>query len=341
MKVSIFDVEEWERDGLSRLEDDHEVRFDSRRLDQDVAVEHADADAISVFIYSDLGAEVLGRFDHLKLIALRSAGADHVDLDWCRDHDVMVTNAPDYGDRTVAEHVFALLLAISHRVVEAADRTRRGDFSLRGLQGFDLAGRTMGVIGTGGIGRHVVTIAQAFGMDVVASDVEPDEEFAAERGFRYLELRELLRDADVVTLHVPGGESTRHLLGDEEFALMKPDAVLINTARGDLVDSASLARALADERLAAAGLDVLEAEKVVREESELLRVASSPESETDTLLHGHILLRMSNVIVTPHSAFNTREAVRRIVDTTIDSIDAFGRGELRNTAVLESKGVAG
>lgn len=331
MKISIFDVDEWERDGLSRLEDDHEVRFDSRRLDRGVVAEHADADAISVFIYSDLGSEVLDRFDHLKLIVLRSAGADHVDLDWCRDNGVTVTNAPDYGDRTVAEHVFALLLAISHRVVEAADRTRRGDFSLQGLQGFDLCGRTIGVIGTGGIGRHVVTIARAFGMDVVASDVEPDEGFAAQEGFRYVELHELLQMADVVTLHVPGGESTRHLLGDEEFAVMKPGAVLINTARGDLVDSEALVRALGDERMAAAGLDVLEAEKVVREEAELLRVASSPESETDTLLHGHILLRLSNVIVTPHSAFNTREAVGRIVETTIENIRAFDRGESLNT----------
>lgn len=333
MKISVFDVTEWERESFSRLEDDHEVRLDPRRLDRDVAEEHADADVISAFIYSDLSAEVLDRFDQLGMIALRSAGVDHVDLDWCREHDVAVANAADYGDRTVAEHVFALLLALSHRIVEAADRTRRGDFSLQGLQGFDLCGRTMGVVGTGGIGRHVILIAKAFDMDVVASDIEPDQRFAAQHGFEYVELPELLRAADVVSLHVPGGESTRHLLGDDEFSIIKPGAVLINTARGDVVDSAALLRALADERVAAAGLDVLEAEKVVREEAELLRVATSPETETDTLLHGHILLRMSNVIVTPHSAFNTREAIGRIVDTTIENIWAFERGDTTSAVV--------
>lgn len=336
MKISIFDVHDWERDDLARLEEHHEVRFDQRRLDRALAAEHADADVISAFIYSDLSGEVLEQFENLGLIALRSAGADHVDLDWCRDHGVVVANAPDYGDRTVAEHVFALLLAISHRIVEAADRTRRGDFSLQGLQGFDLSGRTLGVVGTGGIGRHVAVIAQAFGMEVIASDVAPDEAFADERGIEYLELPDLLRRADVITLHVPGGDATHHLLGEDEFAVVKPGAVLINTARGDVVDSAAMLRALAEERLAAAGLDVLEAERVVREEAELLRIASSPElgADTDTLLQGHVLLRMSNVIVTPHSAFNTREAAERIVDTTIGNIDRFERGDTDHPEIV-------
>lgn len=331
MKISVFEVEDWERQRLTDLEENHDVRFESATLDARTIEDHTDAEVLCTFLYSDLRGEILARCPDLRLVVSRSAGVDHVDVGWCEDHDVTVTNVPGYGDQTVAEHVFALLLTISHRMVEAVDRTRKGDFSLTGLRGFDLCGRTMGVLGTGGIGRHVIPIARAFGMTVVANDVAPDEAVADELGFRYVELGQLLRMADVVTVHVPGGSSTRHLLGADEFAAMKQGSVLINTARGDVVDSQALLRALVEGRVAAAGLDVLEAERVVREEAELLRAMSEPEPDTETFLHGHILLRMRNVVVTPHSAFDTEEAVQRILHTTVGNIESFARGSPQNT----------
>ncbi|MBB6173007.1 D-lactate dehydrogenase [Nocardiopsis mwathae] len=330
MKISFFEVEEWERQVLKVLAGDHEVRFEAEPLNERLAVEHADADVISTFIYSDVSSGVLDRFHSLGLIATRSTGYDHIDMGWCHEHGVDVDNVPAYGERTIAEHVFALLLAISHRIVEGVDRTRRGDFSLSGLRGFDLHGKIMGVVGTGGIGRHTVEIARGFGMDVLATDPLPDAVLAADPRVGYVDLPTLLASADVVSLHVPGGEATRHMLGQPQFARMRRGAVLINTSRGEVVDSQALLRALADGTVAAAGLDVIEAEPALREEAELLRSVFTRGHDLETLLTDHILLRMRNVIITPHSAFYTEEAVRRILDTTRDNIEAYAAGRRLN-----------
>lgn len=330
MRVSVFEIEGWEKERFECLADQHEVRFDARRLDDESVTDHADADIISTFIYSDVTADALDRFDHLGMIATRSTGVDHIDLDWCRAHDVVVANVPSYGDNTVAEHVFALLLAVSRHLVEAVDRTRRGEFSQAGLRGFDLQGRTIGIIGTGRIGAHVGRIARGFGMEVLAFDPHEDPDLAREIGFEYLPMEELLRRADVVTLHVPGTPKTRHLLGAKEFEQMKPGAVLINTSRGSVVESTALVRALGDGTVMAAGLDVVEGEPVIREEAELVRSVFSQEHDLEMLLSGHVLLRMRNVIITPHIGFATQEAVQRILDTSCQNIEAFARGERQN-----------
>ncbi|MBU2532823.1 MAG: hydroxyacid dehydrogenase [Alphaproteobacteria bacterium] len=271
MKIVIFEVEDWERETFERLGEAHELAFERHRLNAERAEKHKDAEIISSFIYSDLSRVVLEEFDNLKLNATRSTGFDHIDMDWCEANDVTIANVPNYGENTVAEHAFALLLAISHNLVEAVDRTRRGNFSQVGLQGFDLAGRTFGVIGTGNIGRNAARIAKGFAMEVVAFDVEPDQEAAREIDFDYVSMNELLARSDVVSLHVPGNERTRNLISTDEFETMKDGSVLINTARGTVVDTTALLKALAGGKLRAAGLDVLPEEPVVREEAELLR----------------------------------------------------------------------
>lgn len=333
MRISVFEVEDWERDALSALSRDHEVRVTRQPLDAETAGRHGDAEAVSPFIYSDLDPDVLDHLPELGFIATRSTGYDHIDAEYCRGRGIAVSNVPSYGDRTVAEHVFALLLAISHHMVEAVDRTRRGDFSLQGLRGFDLEGKTLGVVGTGSIGEHVVRIAGGFGMDVIAQDVDPDPELARELGLTYVSLDGLLEAADVVTLHLPLNDATHHLLSDAEFERMQEGVVLINTARGRIVDTQALLRALATGKVRAAGLDVLPLEPVIREEAELLRSFFQREHDMEALLAGHVLLRMRNVIITPHSAFNTEEAVRRILDTTIENLLAWGRGEPRNVVI--------
>ena len=330
MKIVVFEVDAWERGEFQKLEAEHEIVFLNAPLNQESARRHSGADVISTFIYSSLDAETLQNFDHLKLIATRSTGFDHIDLDYCAERGVMVCNVPEYGQNTVAEHVFGLLLTISHRLREAMDRTRRGDFSLQGLQGFDLFGKTLGVIGTGHIGRCVIEIAKGFRLRVIAHDVKPDEEMAARLGFRYLGLGELLRESDIVTLHVPANEQTHHLLSFEEFELMKDGMILINTARGSVVNVRALLRAIADGKVAAAGLDVLPEEPVIREEAELLRSIFRQRHDLETLLADHILLRLRNVYITPHSAFYTREAIQRILNTTVENIAAFARGEPGN-----------
>ncbi|KAA1261092.1 D-lactate dehydrogenase [Rubripirellula obstinata] len=330
MNITIFDVEDWERETFERLREDHELTLTADSLTAQNASQFSDADVISTFVYSDLDDETLKKFDHLKLIATRSTGFDHIDMDHCNDREIAICNVPEYGSATVAEHTFGLLLTISHRLEEAIDRTRKGDFSPRGLQGFDLEGKTFGVIGTGNIGQHVIRIAHGFGMNVIAFDLQPNADAAEKFGFDYVEFDELLKQSDVVSLHVPGSAKTKHLIGADQFKLMKRGAVLINTARGALVDERAMLRSLAEGNLAAAGLDVLSEEPVIREEAELLRRVYEQHHSLDTLLVDQVLIRMRNVVVTPHSAFNTREAVQRIIDTTVDNIVAFTRGNRKN-----------
>jgi D-lactate dehydrogenase len=330
MKIAGYELEDWERTAFEQLSDAHEVVCLTESLSADNASQQSDAEAISTFIYSDLDKSVLEQFENLKLICTRSTGFDHIALDYCQEHDITVCNVPSYGKNTVAEHVFGLLLTISHNLYEAIDRTRKGDFTHHGLQGFDLAGKTLGVIGTGEIGLSAIRIATGIGMEVIAHDVVHHDDQAQRLGFRYVEMDELLASSDVITLHVPGNEKTRHMLSGDEFDKMPDGVVIINTSRGQVIDTEALVRALAEGKVSAAGLDVLPEEPVIREEAEILRSVYRREHDLENLLADHVLMRVRNVVVTPHSAFNTREAVKRIMDTTVDNISSYSAGEAKN-----------
>nr|WP_313472875.1 NAD(P)-dependent oxidoreductase [Brevundimonas sp.] len=230
--MAVFEAAEWEHQACLRLEPGHRVRCTAGRLTPQTAPDYVEAEVVSPFVGSEVSAAVIAALPRLRLVATRSTGFDHIDLEACRARGVAVCDVPDYGDPTVAEHAFALLLAVSRHVVEAADRTRRGDFHVEGLRGFDLEGRTLGVVGAGRIGRRVIRIARVFGMTALAADPHPDPAAAAELGFDYVTLDDLLRLADVVSLHAPGGPQTRDLISDAQFAVIKPGCVLINTARG-------------------------------------------------------------------------------------------------------------
>lgn len=329
MRIAVFEIEDWERKAFERLKDGHDVQFVEGPLNAESAGRFEDCEIVSTFIYSDLDDAVLKQLDRLRMISTRSTGYDHIDLQVCKDRKVAVCNVPEYGENTVAEHVFGLLLTVSHHLYEAIDRTRKGDFSLQGLRGFDLRGKTLGVIGTGSIGRCVIGIARGFGMKVLAFDMKPDRDLERS-GVRYASLDDLLAGSDVVTLHVPGGEKTRNLISGREFAGMKDGAVLVNTSRGSVVDVKALVRALADGKVSAAGLDVLPEEPAVKEEAELIRSIFTKQYDLEALLSDHILLRLRNVYITPHSAFNTREALERILETTVDNIRSFIAGNPRN-----------
>ncbi len=326
MKIVIFETEPREAPDFKALQVGHRLTLTEAPLRTDNAAGYADAEVLSTFIYSKLDRAVLEQLPALRLIATRSTGYDHIDLAWCAEHGITVCNVPTYGENTVAEHVFALLLTISHRLREAMERARSGRFSPQGLEGFDLQGKTMGVVGTGNIGRHVIRIAKGFAMDVVAFDMKPDEAAAKALGFRYLSLADLLAAADIITLHVPALPQTEHLLNAEAFARMKSGAVVINTARGGVIDTRALIEALLTGKVAAAGLDVLPDEPLIREEAELISSIYDSQQDIRDLIADHVLLNMSNVVVTPHSAFNTREAIRRITTTTVANIAAFLKG---------------
>ncbi|HXV23193.1 MAG TPA: hydroxyacid dehydrogenase [Alphaproteobacteria bacterium] len=326
MKIVVFEAEPREAPAFEKLKGGHDLVLVEAPLRDDNASAHADANVVSTFVYSELHKGVLEKLPSLKLIATRSTGYDHIDTSYCDARGITVSNVPTYGANTVAEHVFALLLAISHRLPEAMERAQRGHFSPEGLEGFDLAGKTLGVIGTGNIGRHVIRIAKGFGMEVVAFDARPDLRFANEAGFRYAEIEELLGASDVITLHVPSLPETRHMLSARAFSHMKGGVVVINTARGDLIDTRALIQELTSGKVTAAGLDVLPDEPMIREEAELICSFFCDQHDLRNLVANHVLLRMRNVIVTPHSAFNTREAVGRIVHTTVGNIEGFLAG---------------
>src|SRR6056297_3833895 len=231
MNIVIFDVEDWERDTFKPLGERHELTLTSDSLTEENAADFAHAEVISTFIYSDLSRQTLQAFDRLKLIATRSTGFDHIDQDICNERDIAIATVPDYGSATVAEHTFALLLTLSHRLEEAINRTRKGDFSPRGLQGFDLQGKTIGIVGTGGIGLHVIRVAKGFGMKILAFDVNPNQKASVDLDFQYIAFEELLSRSDVISLHVPASPQTKHLIGQAEFDRMKQGVVLLNTAR--------------------------------------------------------------------------------------------------------------
>ena len=331
MNIVMFETEDWERQACVRLEPHHRVRYVAEPLDPRNAADFSDAEVASPFVNSRLDASVLSHFPRLKLIATRSTGYDHIDLQYCDTHGIVVSNVPDYGDSTVAEHVFALLLAVARNIVDAVERTRRGRFTQAGLRGFELRDRMIGVVGTGRIGIRVIEIARGFGMNVLAYDLRPNEAEADRLNFAYTSLDQLLSDADVVTLHVPATSGTHRMLSDREFARMKQGAILINTARGNIVDVEAMVRALADGRLRAVGLDVLPQEPLIREEAAIFHQETIRDVEDfKALVANNVLLRFPNVICTPHNAYNTEAALERIIATTLANIEAFVQGKPEN-----------
>lgn len=326
MDIVVFEAEEWEADACARLGGRHRVRCTADPLDKKTAAGHADAQVVTTFVNSRLDAATLSLLPKLAMIATRSTGYDHIDLDFCAKHGIVVSNVPSYGDVTVAEHVFTLLLALARNLIPTVEGVRAGRFDQSGLRGIDLYGKTIGVVGTGRIGRRVIAIAKGFGMKVIAADVRPDQALAAAQGFAYVGLEQLLREADVISLNVPATATTRHLIGDAEFALMKPEAILINTARGNVIEVDALVRAVTAGRLRAVGLDVLPQEPLMRDEAEVFRAPPADAASVRELLANHVLLASPGVLVTPHVAYNTIEARRRIIETTIDNIEAFAAG---------------
>ncbi len=301
------------------------VQFFEEKI-QDVPVQKfIKTDVISVFIYSVVTKELLAKMKNLTLVATRSTGFNHIDVKEAAKRGITVMNVPYYGENTVAEHTFALILSLSRNIHKAYVRTLRDDFSLKGLQGFDLKGKILGVIGAGSIGLHVIKMARGFGLKVIAYDERQNHFLAETLDFNYIPLQELLERSDIISLHCPSNERTHHLLNMENISAVKKGALFINTARGDLIETRALHYALNNGIFAGAGLDVFEGEELVQEENQML-TRNVPVEKLQALLQKNILLKMENVILTPHMAFDSVEAVERILQTTVDNIFAFESG---------------
>jgi D-lactate dehydrogenase len=325
MRTLIFSSQTYDRDSFlaAQLPPEIELHFQPARLNLDTVALADDHAVVCAFINDDLSAPVL---EHLaaggtRLIALRSAGYNHVDLPTAKRLGLSVVRVPAYSPHAVAEHAVALILALNRHLHRAYNRTRDGDFSLHGLTGFDLVGKTVGIIGTGQIGATFARIMAGFGCTLLAYDPYPNPQVQA-LGARYLELPQVLAQAQIISLHCPLTAQTKHLINAASLAQMQPGAMLINTGRGALVDTPALIEALKSGQLGYLGLDVYE------EEAQLFFEDRSDQPLQDDVLAR--LLTFPNVIITAHQAFLTREALGAIAQTTLDNIARWAEGAPQN-----------
>lgn len=346
MKISFIETGAGDEEFYINELKDHDLEF-CGSVDE-VAGE---TEALSIFIDSKIGADFIAAHPALRLIATRSTTSDHIDLDACEERGVTVCTVGGYGDHTVPEHIFALMLAIGRKLRAAMDVGAARDFSYEALRGIELNGKTLGVIGTGRIGRQVLRLAKAFGMNTIGTDSSPDSDAAESLGFRYVSFERMLQLADFISINVPLTPSTFHLFNRQTFARCRRGLILINTARGPIIDSEALIEALDSGIVAGAGLDVMEDERLMRKKAAHIlteQIVAHLQEPLDTIeplgndprriselrgiMHNNTLVQHPNVIVTPHIAFNSVEAIARINQATVNNINAFLAGTSRNLA---------
>ena len=320
MKVAVFSTKPYDQRYLQRANErhGHELTFFEPRLVPDTATLAAGHDAVCAFVNDQMNADVLRNLRELgvELIALRSAGFNHVDLEVAAALDITVVRVPAYSPHAVAEHALALILGLNRKLYRAYNRVREGNFALDGLLGFDLHGKTVGVIGTGKIGAIFARIMHGLGCEILAYDPYPNEE--VEAFARYVDLPELYAGADIVSLHCPLTPETDHLIDDAAIDQMKDGVMLINTSRGRLVDTRAVIDGLKKQRIGHLGLDVYE------EEQDLFFEDLSDKVISDDVFSR--LLTFPNVLITGHQGFFTEEAITNIADTTMQNITAYERG---------------
>jgi D-lactate dehydrogenase len=331
-KLAFFNVDEKEQAILSKEfagEKTFEIRFNQRSLEKHIACIAKEAGGIGIFIQSKITQEVLDHLPMVKVIATMSTGFDHIDLNACKARNITVCNVPSYGDNTVAEYAFSLILALARKLKQTLERVERGLLSRTGLMGMDIKGKTLGLVGTGRIGSHMARLGWAFGMKVIAYDVRSDVALKEKYGVQFMSLEEVLEQADIISLHVPYLPSTHHLINAERLRLLKPTALLINTSRGKVVDTKAVAAALREDRFGGVALDTFEGEDIWIEE-EFLKRDDLPAITLREAMESFSIMHSERAILTPHNAFNTREALERILITSAENLKAYFSGHPQN-----------
>ena len=320
MKISFFEMkEEWEKEMAAKWFPKDELVFFEKRIEEVPTFEFSDSEVISTFCSSDVNSDILSKCNNLEFVATRSTGFNHIDLDYCRENRIKVANVPFYGENTVAEFAFGMLLTISRKIIQSVNRVNNGVYSTDGLRGFDLNGKTVGLLGFGHIGQKFAKMCKGFDMNVIAYDVFADKlaGVADEIGVKMVSMNEVLKTSDVISLHMPLFPDTRHVLNKKTFKKMKKGVVLINTSRGELIDSDALIDAIENKTVSFAALDVVEAENSLKKD---MNEHDLEMKSMHLVIDDHKLINYSNVLVTPHNAFNTIEALQRIVTTSLDNI---------------------
>lgn len=326
-KIAFFDTKPYDKIWFDKLNTDYSIKYIESKLTPDTVYAAKGCKAVVAFVNDTISSETIDGLCEIgvKLIAMRCAGYNNVDLKYAKDK-IDIVRVPVYSPYAVAEHTMALLLAINRKIPRAFIRTRDFNFSLNGLTGFDLHGKTAGIIGTGQIGRIFIDICKGFGMNVIAYDPYPAEG----HGIEYVPLDKLLTESDVISLHCPLTSSTRYIINEASLAKVKDGVIILNTSRGQLIDSDALLQALKDKRVGGAGLDVYE------EETDMFFEDYSGSVIQDDVLA--LLVTMPNVIITSHQAFLTNEALNKIAEVTLFNLKQFFDGEaLQNSVVYQPR----
>lgn len=332
-KIAVFDAKSYDELTFNRVNENYafDLTFFKEHLDKKNVVLANGFDAVCIFVNASVDSFVIDKLCAMgvKLIALRCAGFNNVDLAYAKDK-IRVVRVPDYSPHAIAEHTLALMLSLNRKIHRAFIRTRDWNFALHGFMGFDMYGKTVGVIGTGKIGKTVIQILKGFGMNILAYDLYPDKDFAEKNSIKYATLDEIYTQADLITLHCPLTKETEYMINDESIAKMKDGVMIINTGRGKLINTKHLIEGLISRKVGSAGLDVYEEEG-----------AYFFEDCSDKVLSDDVLARLlsfNNVILTSHQAFFTQEAMSNIAQTTFDNIAAFFEGkELKNEVIYQVK----
>lgn len=319
MKIAFFDTHSYDKKSFAQANENfnYEIDFRDYKLNENTALTAKGFDVVCVFVNDIVNEAVIKTLKEcgIKLIALRCAGFNNVDLKAADEAGIKVVRVPAYSPYAVAEHGAALLMSLTRHIPQAYLRTKTANFNIEGLTGRDLHGLTAGILGTGKIGQIMADILKGFGMNIIAYDPYPNEEWASKTGARYVTLKEIFCESDVLSLHCPLNEQTKHIVNHDSMKMMKHDAVIINTGRGALIDSKALVHALKHGQIGGIGMDVYE------EESKYFFSDWSTDIMTDDVLAR--LLTFPNVIITAHQAFLTTNALKNLADTTMQNIRDF------------------
>ena len=317
-KIAFFGAKPYDIASFDKVNEkyNYDIRYYKGHLNPNNVVLTQDTDAVCIFVNDTADAAVIDAMvdNGVKLLALRCAGFNNVDLKAAKGK-LPVVRVPAYSPYAVADYSLALMLSLNRKIHRAYWRTRDGNFSLNGLMGFDMHGKTIGIIGTGKIAKILIRLLKGFGMRILAYDLYPDMKFAGEEGISYVSLDELYRESDIISLHCPLTDQTKYMIDKDSIDKMKEGVMIINTGRGQLINTNDLIEGLKEKKIAAAGLDVYE------EEGEYFY-----EDKSDKIIDDDVLARLlsfNNVIVTSHQAFFTKEALHNIAETTLQNIEDF------------------
>ncbi len=333
MKIVYFDVEDYEKEFLITANANYDFALVYSPLNEmnNINPEYYNADIISVFTTSRVSAKVLEKFKNLKLIALRSVGFNHIDIEYCKKNDIAVVNSPNYGNITVAEFALGLLLDVSRKITDSYNEYKNGKVTPNNLIGTELSGKTIGIVGLGAIGSAFAKIANALDMKILGYDKYEKEELKTK--YEYVDFERLLKESDFISIHAPLTKDNYHMFNEDAFKKMKNTAIIINTGRGELIDSQALYNALISKEIAGAGLDVLEKEETITDFDYIVGINRLDKLTLEQTIINSRLFQLDNVIITPHTAYNSKEAIQRILNTTMNNISEFLLGNIQNKVI--------